>query len=379
MSGGRITFRCFSQVHDANDFDKASNNTAVNTRMDDVLNISAIPDSFASVNELEDFMTCPSSDLIRDLESIDGDIMILGVGGKMGPTLARLAKRAVPDRTIFGVARFSEPDLRQKLEDWNITTIKADLLDSQELRKLPRAKNIIFMAGRKFGSSGAEDLTWAMNVHCPALVAQAFPDQRIVSLSTACVYPFVPVTSGGAVEDLPPNPPGEYAQSCVGRERMFQYFSNQLGTPGCLIRLSYAIDTRYGVLFDVGKAVFEGQPIDLGMGHVNVIWQGDANAQILRALKHCRVPAWPLNVSGQETTSIRWLAAEFGKRFSIDPKLVGQEAETAWLINTDKAVKLFGKPLISLPQMIDWVADWISQGGETLNKPTNFEVRDGAY
>ena len=347
--------------------------------MSQILSVDNLPTSFVDSDDLEEFMSRPSQDLIDDLAEVDGDIMVLGAGGKMGPTLARLAKRAAPDKSVIAVARFSEAGLQERLEAWGVDTVRADLLDRNALEKLPKPKNIIFMAGRKFGSTGSEELTWAMNVYCPALVAEAFRDQRIVAFSTACVYPFVPVISGGAKEDLPPNPPGEYAQSCVGRERMFQYFSTKYGTPGCLIRLSYAIDLRYGVLFDVANSVYRGNKLDVSMGHANVIWQGDANSQALRALKHCSAPSWSLNVSGPQSTSIRWIAEEFGKRFGKNAKITGTEAETAWLVNTSRAVELFGNPIITMNTMIDWVAEWVVVGGVNLGKPTHFAARDGTY
>ncbi len=347
--------------------------------MSAILDINDLPMSFVDEVELEEFMTRPSRALIDDLAGLDGAIMILGVGGKMGPTLARLAKRAAPEKTVIGVARYSETGIRDRLDSWGVETIKADLLDREALKDLPKPKNIIFMAGRKFGSSGSEELTWAMNVHCPALVAEEFRDQRIVAFSTACVYPFVPVSSGGAKEDVAPNPPGEYAQSCVGRERMFQYFSRQYGTPGRLIRLSYAIDLRYGVLFDVADAVWRGEPIDVAMGYANVIWQGEANEQVLRALRHCTAPTSPLNVSGSQTTSIRWLAEQFGDRLGKPPQIIGEESETAWLINTDESKALFGESLVPMVTLIDWVAEWVAQGQVNLGKPTHFEARDGAY
>ncbi|MDC0033271.1 NAD-dependent epimerase/dehydratase family protein [Alphaproteobacteria bacterium] len=343
------------------------------------LHTDNLPTSFVDEEELEEFMTRPRQELIDDLGGLDGDIMILGVSGKMGPTLARLAKRAAPGKTVTGVARFNQTGIRDRLNSWGVETIKADLLDRKALGDLPKPENIIFMAGRKFGSSGSEDLTWAMNVHCPALVAEAFRDQKIVAFSTACVYPFVPVSSGGAKENLAPNPPGEYAQSCVGRERMFQYFSSQFGTPGRLIRLSYAIDLRYGVLFDVADAVLRGKPIDVTMGHANVIWQGEANEHALRALLHCTAPTSPLNVSGSHITSIRWLAEQFGSRLGKPPHIIGEEAKTAWLIDTDRSKALFGDALVPMATLIDWVADWVAQGKATLGKPTHFEARDGAY
>ena len=356
-----------------------ANKRIIQERMAIHLEDEALPNSFADEEALEEFMTRPSRALVKNLRRLNGDIIILGVGGKMGPTLARLAKRAAPAKNVIGVARFSEPGLREKLETDGIETIKADLLDRRALAELPKPENVIFMAGRKFGSSGSEELTWAMNAFMPGLVAEAFCESRIVAFSTVCVYPFVDVSAGGATEDLPPNPPGEYAQSCVARERMLQHFSKTLRTPGCLIRLSYAIDVRYGVLFDVASSVFESRVIDLSMGYANVIWQGDANSQVLMCLNHCSVPAWPLNVTGRSPVSIRWLAEEFGKRFGKKAEFSGEPARTAWLANTDKAAEMFGDPIVPMEKMIDWCADWVASGGVSLGKPTHYEVRDGAY
>lgn len=283
-------------------------------------------------------MTTPTASLCSELNALSGDILILGIGGKMGPTLARMAKRAAPTKRVIGVARFTEPGLREKLESWGIECIACDLLERDAIGRLPRVENVVFMAGRKFGSSDREDLSWAMNVMVPAQVAEVFRGSRIVAFSTACVYPYVDVASGGATEDVPAvPPPGDYANSCVGRERMFEYFSRKFGTPGRLLRLEYAIDMRYGVLHDVGRKVHAGTTIDLTMGHVNVIWQGDANSMALRALGHCTAPASALNLSGPETVSVRALAEAFGRHFKRPPVFAGKEADTAWLVNSAQA------------------------------------------
>jgi nucleoside-diphosphate-sugar epimerase len=239
---------------------------------------------------------------------------------------------------------------------------------------------MVYMAGHKFGAADNPSLTWMMNVGVPAMVAETFREMRIVTFSTACVYPFVPVDGPGADESVPAvPPPGDYAWSCVGRERMFEHGSQRWGTPGRLVRLSYAIDMRYGVLFDVAGAVLHGRPLDLGMGHADVIWQGDANEQALRLLAHCTAPASPINVTGPKHVSVRWLAAQFGERFGRAPVLTGREAPTAWLLDTTEAQRLFGPPRVPLATMIDWVADWVARGGPSLNKPTHFSTRDGKY
>ena len=325
-------------------------------------------------------MTEPSEALVGDLSAVGGDLMILGASGKMGPTLARLARRAAPSRRIIGVARFGDTAVRDALDAHGIETIACDLLDRAAVAELPRVPNIVYMAGRKFGTTGAEHLTWAMNAHAPAIVAEAFTGARIVAFSTGCVYPFVNVLHQGATEATPVNPPpGEYAGSCVGRERMFEYWSRRSGTAGRLIRLNYAIDMRYGVLHDVARKVQAGQPIDLATGHVNVIWQGDANAQALRALRHCTSPTAPLNVSGPETVSIRALAHAFGQRLGKAPVFEGTEAPSAWLVDTQEASRLFGYPVVPLGAMIEWTADWVGRGMPSLGKETHYEAREGAF
>jgi nucleoside-diphosphate-sugar epimerase len=339
--------------------------------------VNSLPRRFAGVEELEEFMTRPTPQLERDLSTLD-EVLVLGVGGKMGPTLARMAQRA--GKRVIGVARFSEKGLAEKLGAWGIECVACDLLDRAALERLPRAKHVVFMAGQKFGATGNAALTWAMNVHVPFLVAEAFRDSRIVAFSTACVYPYVSVDSSGAGEDTPTAPPaGDYANSCVGREQAFLYGSQRYGTPGRLMRLEYAIDMRYGVLHDVAQKVLAGQPVDVTMGHVNVLWQGEANEQALRLLAHCTSPTSPINVSGPEVVSVRALAQELGRLLQKKVTVTGKESPTAWLVDTAAAQRLFGAPRVPLAQMLEWQADWVARGQPSLGKPTHFETRDGKY
>ena len=344
-----------------------------------LLSRDTLPKTIPDIAALDDLLCRPTQALIDDLAKVDGDLMVLGVAGKMGPTLAGLAKAASPNRRVIGVARFSDPASKAALEARGVETIACDLLDEAQIAKLPKSPNVVFMAGRKFGAEGDLALTWAMNSHVPALIAQAFRQSRIVAFSTGCVYPFVPVDSGGSPEEMPPDPPGEYAQSCVGRERMFEYFSAKYQTPGRLFRLNYAIDMRYGVLYDIASKVWQGKPIDVGIGHVNFLWQGDASAQALRCLAHCTTPTSPINVSGHETLLVRDLAAKFGKLFGRDPVIVGEEQSTAWLSDTTQAVKLFGHAVVDTDQLIAWTADWVAREMPNIGKPTKYEVRDGRY
>jgi nucleoside-diphosphate-sugar epimerase len=333
----------------------------------------------SSEQQLEDFLSAPSEADVQALARLEGDLLILGVAGKMGLSLARRAKRACPQMRVIGVARFSDPAVRRQLEDAGVETIQADLLDPGALAQLPSAANVIHMAARKFGSTGNEHLTWAMNTLLPGLVCERFRDSRIVVFSTGNVYPLTAVASGGPVETSPVGPVGEYAQSALGRERICQYYSERYQIPVTLLRLNYAVELRYGVLLDIGRKVFARQAMDVTMGHVNVIWQGDANSVALRAFALAQSPPTVLNVTGPETNSVRSLARSFADCFGIDPVYEGREADSALLSNSAHCHALLGFPAVTVEQMIEWTADWIAGGGATLNKPTHFEVRDGRF
>ena len=325
----------------------------------------------------------PSAALVEDIAKLDGDIVILGVSGKMGPALARLAKDAIRiagvDKKVIGVARFSEPGLQQELEQYGIETHAADLLNDEQLQALPQARNVLYLAGTKFGTTGKESFTWAMNAYLPGRVAEKYRDSRIVVFSTGNVYPLLPLQSGGATEKLTPEPLGEYAQSCLGRERVFQHFSAKNGTPLLIYRLNYANDVSYGVLLEIAKSVKEQRPIDLRMGQVNVIWQGDANEMALRSLHHCSAPAKLLNIAGPETASVRWLAYEFGALFGQAPSFAHEEQGTALLSNGAESYRLFGYPGVSLKEMTELISKWLIDGGKILNKPTHFQERQGKF
>ena len=325
----------------------------------------------------------PSDDLVADVAKIDGDIIILGVGGKMGPGIARVAKQAVDKagvhKKIIGVARFSEAGLQHQLNKEGIETINTDLLDDDQLNALPDVKNVLYLAGTKFGTSGNESFTWAMNAYLPGRVAQKFKNSSIVVFSTGNVYPLVPVVGGGATENLPPEPIGEYGQSCLGRERVFQYFASKNNTPILIYRLNYANDVTYGVLLEIARSVKENKPVDLTMGTASVIWQGDANEIAIRALRHCTVPAKILNVTGPEIVSLRWLAEQFGNMLGITPEFINEEQSTSFLSNAAESFRLFGYPKVTLKQMMEIVLEWLNQGGKTLDKPTHFSERKGKY
>ncbi len=341
--------------------------------------MAAWPARIADEEELEEVMTRPDPALVADLARTPGDLLVLGAAGKMGPTLCRMAKRADPARRVIAVARWSEPGLRERMEGWGVECLSADLLDEAALAALPDAPNVVFMAARKFGSTGNEALTWAMNVILPARVAARYAGSRIVFFSTGNVLPMWPVNGPAPDEEATPSPVGDYAASCLGRERAFQHAAASRGTPAFGIRLNYAIDLRYGVLHDVAVKVRDGVKVPLAMGHANVIWQGDANAWTLRALARADATCPILNVTGPETVSIRWLARQVGARMGREPDFAGEEAPNALLSNAARAFATFGYPTVPLLTMVDWVAEWVARGGRALGKPTKFEVRDGRF
>ena len=337
----------------------------------------------AGNQQLEEVLSRPTARDCAALAELDGDLLILGVGGKMGPSLAVRAKRALDEagsrKRVMGVARFSETGLRERLTKAGIETFRADLLDRDALSTLPEAPNVIFMAGRKFGTRDGEHWTWAMNVLLPALAAERYCHSRFVVFSSGNVYPLRKVAEGGADESVETDPLGEYAQSVRGRERIFEHYAARRGVPSVLLRLNYAVEMRYGVLADIGRKVFERRPVDLSTGSVNVIWQGDANSVALRSFGLCSCPPAPLNLTGPETLSVRAVAERFGRIFGVEPLLEGAEADSALLSDAGQCHRLFGVPEVSAAQVLDWVAEWILSGGESLAKPTHFEARDGRF
>lgn len=339
--------------------------------------------SVRDVEELEDLLSQPHERTIETLAKIEGDILILGVGGKMGPTLARMAKRASDvagvRRRVIGISRFSSSALPKQLESWGIEAIPCDLLDRKALSNLPDAANVIFMAGMKFGSTGRESMTWAMNTFLPGLVSERFKDSRIVAFSTGNVYGLSPVSQGGSGEEDALNPAGEYAMSCLGRERIFEHFSRTNGTPMSIIRLNYACEMRYGVLLDIAQRVYNGEPIHLSMGYLNAIWQGDASAMSLESLAHASSPPCVLNIAGTELLRVRELATRFGKLLDKPVVFVDTESPDALLSNAEKSYRLFGQPTVGIEQILTWIADWVRRGGATLAKPTHFEERSGRF
>ncbi len=341
------------------------------------------PQTIQSTEQLDELLSDPPAYLIEAMSRIEGDLIILGVGGKMGPTLARMAKiaseKAGDSRKIIGVSRFSNKDLQEKLHEWGVETIAADLLDEQVYQSLPDAPNVVVMTGVKFGTSGNQPLTWAMNTYMPALATRRYCNSRIAAFSTGNVYPLTPICEGGSQETDPLVPVGEYATSVLGRERMYEYFSRKYELPTSLLRLNYACELRYGVLVDLAHKIWKEQPIDVSMGAFNVIWQADANAMALASLEHADIPPYVLNIAGPETLSVRRTCEALAQRMGKNLHLVGEEAPTALLNNGQKGHQQFAYPSVNALQMIDWIADWVKHGGEYHGKPTKFEVRDGRF
>jgi nucleoside-diphosphate-sugar epimerase len=342
------------------------------------------PEFIETEEQLEDVLSTPFPQDIEAMKALEGDIMLLGAGGKMGPSLARLAKRssdaAGVSRKIIAVARFSDPELVSQFEQMGITPLRADLLQQSDLDGLPDVPNIVYMAAKKFGtSSGAAAETWAMNAYLPGRVAERFPSSRIVAFSTGNVYPLTPLSSGGPQEETPLAPVGEYGTSAMARERIFTYFSQRNQTPVTLLRLNYAIDLRYGVLLDIAMTLLEGKPVDVSMPAVNIIWQRDANSVCLRSFANCSTPPFALNLTGPETLSVRWLATQLAERLGVEAKFTGEEQPNALLNNAALCQQLYGYPTAGPQQLMDWVAHWLRKGGKTWSKATKFQVRDGKF
>jgi len=340
-------------------------------------------DTIQSLERLEDRLSEPTPAVVQVLGCLEGDLIILGVGGKMGPSLARMARRASEEagvrRRIIGVARFSSARLEGALQEQGIETVRCDLLHEAAVQRLPEAPNVIYLAGMKFGATGQESLTWAMNTHLPAIICRKYARRRIVAFSTGNVYGLVPAAGGGSRETDVPAPVGEYAMSCLGRERMFEHFSRAQGTRVALLRLNYACDLRYGVVVDLAQKILAGAPVDLGISWFNTIWQGDANAMTLRCFDHVAAPPLVLNLTGPEVLNVRETCEQLGKLLGRAPVFAGKESPTALLSNAERALGLLGQPRVDAGRLIEWVAAWVRQGRPTLNKPTHFETRDGRF
>ncbi len=346
----------------------------------DVHNDSPCP---TTIDELEEVLSRPPVRLIEACSEMQGDLILLGVGGKMGPTMARMAQRAFQHagvkHRVIGVSRFSDPTLRQRLAEWDIQTIACDLLDDAQVQKLPDAPHVVAMSGFKFGASEHPERAWAANCYMPALISHRYRDSRIAAFSTGNVYGLVPRNSGGSVETDPPCPEGEYAMTALGRERMYEYFSQQHHTPVVLLRLNYATELRYGVLVDLARRVAAGQPVDISMSYVNVIWLADANAMALLALAHAASPAKLLNLAGPDILSTREICTQMAAMMNRSPQFIGQEHDDALLNNGQLGHQILGRPAMSIEQMLAWTTQWIAGGGAILDKPTHFQTRSGKF
>jgi nucleoside-diphosphate-sugar epimerase len=337
----------------------------------------------SSEQELEERLSRPTQGVIDTLTRRSGDIIVLGAGGKMGPTLSMMARRALDaigraDR-VMAVSRFSSTAVVERLESAGVEIVRCDLTSRDAVWSLPDAPNVIFMVGQKFGTADSPSLTWVANTVVPAICAGRYRRSRIVAFSTGNVYPLVSAGGEGATEETPLATVGEYAASCVGRERVLDYYASRNGTPLALVRLNYAIDLRYGVLSDIAQRIWRGEPVDVRMGWVNVIWQGDANARALQCLDHAAVPPFVINVTGRERIAVRALAERLAVLLERPLRLVGEESPDALLSDASRSMRLFGEPAVTLDDMIPWVAAWTRSGGALLGKPTHFETRDGRF
>jgi len=328
---------------------------------------------------LEDILSEPTEGTKRVLAELDGDIVVLGAGGKLGPTLAMMLKAASSGKNIYAVSRFSDKTVKTRIEDAGILTIEADLLDESQYCELPEVENAFYLVGMKFGSTGNQPLTWALNSFVPGLIARHYKNARIVAFSTGNVYPLVDINSGGASEETVPEPVGEYAQSCLGRERIFEYFSQLYNTPETIVRLNYANEPRYGIIVDLTLKILNDEPIDLTMGAVNLIGARDANDYIIRAISLAQSPPAILNVTGPDTVPIRQLAGQIGKELNREPKFVSQEARTALLSNASYCFSIFGYPKTTLDEMVSLIVKWVASGKRVLNKSTKYDIRDGKF
>lgn len=346
------------------------------------LNITDLPDAIETEEQLEELLSRPSKKLVDFANTLNGDIAILGVAGKMGITLARMAVRAFKaagkDNKVLGVARFSNESSREELENYGIKTVKCDFLNREDTDKLPDAENIIYMAGKKFGTAGSEDLTWAMNTVAPANTAFRYKGKKSVVFSTGCVYPLRKPGNPPTEEDIP-EPIGDYAQSALGRERVYGYFSRQYNTPVCIYRLNYAIDMRYGVMHDIANQIINNENVNITSSHFNSIWQRTANEQALLCLDHCTTPATFMNITGPEEISVKESALTMAKILKKEVSFVGEEGGACYLNGAEKSTKLFGAPEVSVEQMLKWQAQWILTGGKSHGKPTHFEVNTGKF
>lgn len=333
--------------------------------------------------KLDTLLTTPSDALVEDVKKIKGDIMVLGAGGKMGPTLCILAKNAIEkagvQKRVIAVSRFTDPIATELLHKNNVETISCDLLNTEQLRALPETENIIYMAGRKFGTDGSEWKTWAMNATLPAFVAEKFQKSNIVVFSSGNIYPIVPLSGGGCSEEDKVGPIGEYTMSCLARERAFEYAANHYGTKIFMYRLNFAVDLRYGVLYDMADRIMKGEPISIATPVLNCIWQGSANEIAIRGLLHAESPAKIMNVTGPESVSIQKAAKMLGKILGKEPIFEGEPGNDAYLNDSAEAMETFGYPAVSIRTLIRWQAEWILDGGRALGKPTHFEERKGSY